>query len=153
MLPHVGQEREASLVKEQFKLLQNEDIPDEWIQDSDGKLKRIDMYWANVFDIKSGLGEQKCYLLSRVVKSCLVIQNSNAGVERSLSDNKNTVTPERTHLSDDTIMGLRRLKEPARHLKGVHNINTLSYQKICSKVFNLPTKIMCKERRKKKLKD
>ena len=106
--------------------MQNEDIPDEWIQDSDEKLKRIDMYWANDLDIKSGLGEQKYYLLSRVVKSCLAIQNSNAGVERSLSDNKNIVTPERTHLSDDTVMGLRRLKEHARHLKGAHNINTLS---------------------------
>ena len=31
------------------------------------------------------------------------------------SDNKNTVTPERTHLSDDTIMGLRRLKEHVHH--------------------------------------
>ena len=53
----------------------------------------------------------------------VAIQNANTGFERSLSDNKNMVISERTNLSDETIMQLRRLK---LHLKGIHNINILS---------------------------
>lgn len=43
-------------------------------------------------------------------------------MERSLSDNKNTLTPERSLLSDETLMGLRRMKEVTREKKGAHNI-------------------------------
>ena len=43
-------------------------------------------------------GERKYILLSKVVKSFLLIPNGNASAERSLSDNKNTLTRERTNL-------------------------------------------------------
>ena len=46
-------------------------------------------------------------------------------MERSLSDNKNTVTAERTNLSNNTRMG-SRLKEHAGTLEGASSVNTLS---------------------------
>ena len=52
------------------------------------------------------------------------MQNRNAAVERSLSDNKNTLTAERVKLSDEALMGLRRMKEEARSVDGAHNVDT-----------------------------
>ena len=62
----------------------------------------------------------KTLFFEQVVKTCLYLQNGNAAVERILSDNKNTVTSERTLLSDDAIMGLRRMQEYARSCGGAH---------------------------------
>ena len=125
MLPHVIAEREVTLVQEQFKLLQVEQVPDSWFKENDGKLKGIDMYWAKVFDIGNAAGERKYTLLSKVVKSCLSLQNSNASVERSLSDNKNTLRPERNNLSDERLMGLRQIKEHARKCTGAEHVITV----------------------------
>ena len=52
--------------------------------------------------------------------------NGNANVERSLSDNKNTLTSEQTNMTKETSEGLRRAKEYARSYGGAHNINILS---------------------------
>ena len=43
-------------------------------------------------------------------------------MERSLSDNKNTVQNERDHLLEGTIIGLRRMKEYARSKGGAENV-------------------------------
>ena len=83
------------------------------------------MYWAKVFRIGNVAGEMKYTLLSKVVKSCLSLQNVNASVERSLSDNKNTLTPERNNFSDKSLMGLRRMKEHTRKWTGAEHNNTL----------------------------
>ena len=61
-----------------------------------------------------------------VVKSFLAMPNGNANVERSLSDNKNTLTSERTSMTKGTLEGLRRAKEYARSCGGAYNMNTLS---------------------------
>ena len=61
-------------------------------------------------------------LLKKVVCSSLTIQNGNADCERSLSDNKNTLSAERTNLGYETLMGLRRMKEHARSLGGAHMV-------------------------------
>ena len=53
------------------------------------------------------------------------IQNGNAACERSLSDNKNIVTSKRTNLKQDTIIGLRRMKEHARECGGAEKVSTL----------------------------
>ena len=58
--------------------------------------------------------------MRKVVKTCCSVQNGNAAVERSLSDNKNTVTKDRSLLGDSTIRGLRRGKEFARSIGGAH---------------------------------
>ena len=83
------------------------------------------MYWAKVFDIWNAAGERKCTLLSKVVKSCLSLQNWNASLERSPSDNKNTLRPESNNLSDESLIGLRRMKEHAHKCTGAEHVNTL----------------------------
>ena len=58
----------------------------------------------------------------KVVKSVLSLQNGNATVERSLSDNKNMLTKECAGLLPETSIGLRQMKEYARHKGGSHCI-------------------------------
>ena len=72
---------------------------------------RVDNYWAKVFGIQTATGEKKFNVLARIAKSALCIHHRNADVERSLSDNKNTVMDERTRLSELTINGLRLAKD------------------------------------------
>ena len=60
----------------------------------------------------------KTLFFKQVVKTCLCLQNGNAAADRSQFRQKNTVTSERTLLSDDAIMGLRRMKEYAKSLEG-----------------------------------
>ena len=71
---------------------------------------RVDNYWAKVFGIQTATGDKKFNLLARVVKSALCIHHGKADVERSFSD-KNTVTDEKTRLSESTINGLRLAKD------------------------------------------
>ena len=52
------------------------------------------------------------------------MRNGNGNVERSLSDNKNTLTSERTNMTKETLEGLRGAKEYARSYDGARNINT-----------------------------
>ena len=61
-------------------------------------------------------------LIEKVVKTCCALQNENAAVERSLSDNKNTVMKERTRLNQSTIMGTQIIKELVRYAGGPHNV-------------------------------
>ena len=48
-------------------------------------------YNAKIFDIKNSLGATKYNILPKLVKSALSLQDGNAAVEKSLSDNKNTL--------------------------------------------------------------
>ena len=125
MLPHIA-EREVSLVKDDWKILQTEEIPDDWYMENSGQQKRIDTYWAKVLEIRTETGDLKYSLLSKVVKSFLAMPSGKANVERSLSDNKNTLTSERTNMTKETLAGLRRAKEYTRSCGGAHNIKTLS---------------------------
>lgn len=118
-VPHIISEREVSLVADQWMIYQAEDIPIDWEEE-----QHMDTYWSKVFKLKSGIVEPKLFLLSKVVKSFLCLHNGNAEVERSLSDNKNTLTAERTKLSDETLGSLRKAKEHARSYGGAHCVNT-----------------------------
>ena len=71
----------------------------------------------------SSNGERKYKLLSKVVKS-LSLPNGNASVERSLSDNENTLTNERINSKEETLMALRRTKEYAWDCGRAHNVDT-----------------------------
>ena len=125
LIPHIVSEREVSIVKDQWRLYQLEEINDNWISNSEtGKPRRVDFYWSKIFEILSSGGEKKYNMLSKVVKSFLSIPNGNASVERSLSDNKNTLTHERTKLKEETLVALRRSKEFARRRGGAHNVDT-----------------------------
>ena len=86
-----------------------EDIPEKWLKKWQSNTCWFVLFqniWNRIWQ-----WEKKYDLLSKLIMSCLSIQNGNAGVECSLSDNKNTQTPERTKLGHDTLMGLRRMKE------------------------------------------
>lgn len=72
---------------------------------------RIDHYWADVFQEKSKQGKFKYSVLQKLVKSLLSLAHGNADVERSLSANKKTVTPDKASLGDLTINGLRSVKD------------------------------------------
>ncbi|XP_047132571.1 uncharacterized protein LOC124811258 isoform X3 [Hydra vulgaris] len=118
---------QVSFVKDEWKLYQAANISKDWYIDFDTKkLKRVDHYWAKVFESNNEYGKTKYGYLSKVVKSCLTIQNGNASAERSLSDNKNTLTPERVNLNDETLMALRISKEYARSCRGAYNVDALS---------------------------
>ena len=125
LIPHLISEREVSIVNDEWRLYQSEEIDEIWIKDPEtGKFRRLDFYWSNVFKVLSSSGDKKYLFLSKVVKSFLSIPNGNAGVERSLSDNKNTLTTERVKLKEETLTALRRAKEFARDIGGAHNVDT-----------------------------
>ena len=71
----------------------------------------VDHYWREVFEIRTTSGETKYNQLQRVVKSVLSLQNANAVVESSLSNNKNTVIKEWIGLLSETLIGLQWMKE------------------------------------------
>ena len=115
LIPQVISQDKVSLVQDALRAYSHKDIPDTWyMKESDSGEKvydRLDNYWAKLFGIKTTTGDKKFNLLARVVKSALCIHHGNADVERSLSDNKNTVTDERTRLSELTVNGLRLAKD------------------------------------------
>ena len=83
------------------------------------------MYWGKVFDIRNVGDERKYTLLSKVIKSCLSLQNSIESVERSISGNKTILRPERSSLLDESFMGLKRIKEHVRKRPRAENVCTL----------------------------
>ena len=93
-------------------------------------------------------GDLKYIELAPVVKTCLSIHNGNASCERSLSDNKNMLTAERTNLSEET-MGLRRAKEHCREMKWAHNVDA---QEKSSNSYAICSVFMNKEKKKNELK-
>ena len=97
LLPHVVDDSQVSLVRDEWKAYQAETVPADWFlvekMNGDTEYKRVDDYWNKVLTIK----------FSGVVKSALCIHHSNSDVKRSLSDNKNTVTQEGTSLSENKI--------------------------------------------------
>ena len=53
----------------------------------------------------------------------LSLRHTNSAVERSLSDNNNTVhQTERNNMFEETIISLRRMKEDARSKRGAENV-------------------------------
>ena len=75
-----------------------------------------------MFKIKTTSGETKYSQLQKVVKSVLSLQNANAAVDMSLSNSRNTLTKEQIGLLPELLIGLRRMKEYARHKGGSHCI-------------------------------
>ena len=95
-------EEKVSQVKDEWRLYQAED---------DHKVlkktnQRVDHYWREVFKIKTTPGETKYNQLQKLVKSVLSLQNANATVEWSLSDNKNMLTKGQIGLLPETLIGL-----------------------------------------------
>ena len=88
------------------------------------------------------------------MKTCCSLQNGNAAVERSLSDNKNTVTKDRSLLGDSTIQGLRRGKEFARSIGRAHMTSiTPAMRSAVTTAHKLMNNRKEKEKREKELKE
>ena len=104
-------EEKVSQVKDEWRLYQAED---------DHKVlkkpnQRVDLYWHEAFKVKTTSGETRYNQLRKVGKSVLYLQNGNAAIERSVSDNKNTLTKGQIGLLPETLIGLQQIKEYARH--------------------------------------
>jgi len=104
-------------------------VTDEWnvyhegsVIDSDSTTQRIDHNWASVFQEKNMQGKFKYSVLQKLVKSLLSLAHGNADVERSLSANKRTLTPDRASLGDLTINGLRAVKDHVKNHGEPHNV-------------------------------
>ena len=79
------------------------------------KGQRVDHFWRAVFSLKSldGTGP-RFSALPKVVKSGLILAQSNAESEKSLSVNARIVTKERTLLGERTIVGVRTVKDAVK---------------------------------------
>ena len=100
---------DVSYVLDERKLLQ----PDQEVSEIDTN-QRVDLYWNTVFLLMSIDGNSECQCLPLVIKSGLVFAQTNAESERSLSINARVVTSERSALGEETITGLRTVKEAVR---------------------------------------
>lgn len=98
------QKSEVSIFNDEWKLYQAESEKNVTAQD-----EQIDHYWQSLFKLKTLSGVFSLY-------------HGNTAVEPSLSDNKNTVTTDRTELLNETIISLSRMKVYARSKGGTHNV-------------------------------
>ena len=106
----------TSEVIDEWKLFQvDNELPDY------NQQERIEKYWNAVFRLQSSDGQLRYKLLPAVIKSALTLGQTNAESERSLSVNAAIVTRERTLLSENTIIGLRVVKEAVRLFDPVSN--------------------------------
>ena len=63
--------------------------------------ERIEVFWKQVFELKAANGDYRYKVLLVVVKSALVLAQTNAESECSLSINARIVTEERPSLGED----------------------------------------------------
>ena len=68
------------------------------------------MYWNKVSKLQAADGELRYKTLPTVIKSGLVLAQTNAESERSLSVNARIVTKDRALLGEKTIVGLMLLR-------------------------------------------
>ena len=98
--------------------LNDTDIVDEWkafqLDDDlpayDPK-ERIELFWNQVFDLQGPDGNNRYKVMPAVVKSALVLAQTNADSECSLSINTRIITDDRSLLGEKTIIGLHVVKE------------------------------------------
>ena len=82
----------------------------------------VDHWWDSIFEMKTLIGERKYPMLEKLIKSVLLpLHHVNSAVERSLSDNNNTVQTERNNMLEETIVSLK-MKEHAQSKGGAENV-------------------------------
>ena len=106
----------ASEVVDEWKLFQvDNDLPNydrqEWIE----------QYWNRVFQLQSSDGQLRYKLLPTIIKSALILGQTNAESEHSLPVNARVVTKERALLGEKTIVGLHVVKEAVRFFDPISN--------------------------------
>ena len=76
--------------------------------------ERIEVFWNALFQLQSPSGDPRYKVLPCVVKSALILTQTNAESERSLSVNARIVAQDRASLSERTIIFLHIVKEAVR---------------------------------------
>ena len=97
------------------------EVTDEWkLFQVDNELpaydprERIEVYWNKVSKLQAADGELRYKTLPTVIKSGLVLAQTNAESECSLSVNARIVTKDRALLGEKTIVGLHVIKDTVR---------------------------------------
>ena len=86
-----------------------------------------------------------------MVKCALVLCHSNADVERSLSVNKRMLTKQNVGMKDETLRGLRAIKDAVKHAGGITNIAvSLDMIKAAEKSRSYYAEYLRKEKKKKR---
>jgi len=88
---------------DEWKLLRFESLPN--------TSARIDHFWNNIFDLKSGLGEIKYPIVTQVVKACLTLSHGSAEVERGFSKSGNILTDDKSAMSCRMLNGRLNIQD------------------------------------------
>ena len=83
--------------------------------------ERVDHFWRAVFCLKSSDESPKYMVLPEVVKAGLILAQTNAESERSLSVNARIMTKEHSFLEETTTVGLKSVTEAVRFQDPQHS--------------------------------
>ena len=62
---------EVILLTDEWRIYAETDIPEEWIQQEDGSVVRVEHYWHKVLQLKIPLGKRKFDVVAKTVKCAL----------------------------------------------------------------------------------
>ena len=103
---------------------------DEWVRyqqinlDEDDMEVRVDHFWNKMFRRTDGSGD-RFELIPKMVKCALALCHSNADVERSLSVNKRMLTKQNVTMKDETLIGLRVIKDAIKDAGGITKVGSI----------------------------
>lgn len=114
---------------------------------------RVDHFWNKIFNKTDESGDN-FIILPKMVKCALVLCHSNADVERSLSVNKRMLTKQNVAMKDETVKGLRAIKDEIKHAGGITNVTvSLDMVKAAENSRSIYYKYLNEEKRKKEEKE
>lgn len=85
-------------------------------------MKRIDVYWQEVSQMKDETGEVKYPLLTAMVKTLLTLSHGNAAPESGFSINKAMLVTHGNSFDEETLSSLRIVKDAIIHAGSFLNI-------------------------------
>ena len=115
---------------------------------------RVDHFWNKIFNKTDESGDS-FIILSKMVKYALVLCHSNADVERLLSVNKRMLTKQNVAMNDETVKGLKAIKDEIKHAGGIRHYVTVSLDmvKAAENSRSIYYKYLNEEKRKKEEKE
>ena len=122
-MPSVLPLSEHDVLSQEWKLYAAEDIQKETYIENEYESanghcvewKRIDIYWVNILNRVTSLGNSKYPTLGKLVRAALTLSHGQAHVERGFSLNKTLVTSDRSCLKERSINGLRTVQDRVKH--------------------------------------
>ena len=110
LFPHAVKEEEISKVHDEWMMYESDDKVEEI-----GENNRVYHWWYSIFKIKTLIGERKCPMLEKLIKSVLSLHHV---VESSLTDSNNTVQTERINMLEETIISLKKNERTCTKQRG-----------------------------------